>query len=88
MFQRGRQARVPHAVRCGFDFHWLGQVNAPKHNAGIGGSRAQGESDLLAGMQANPGCPDHVFQGALFDHVFAPLIGSDKILPELYALSA
>ena len=37
----------------GGNIHRLGQIDATKDDAGIGGSRAQGHIDLDAAMQAN-----------------------------------
>ena len=70
--QRGGQLGIAHIPWAGLDLNRFGQINSSEHNACIGRRRAQGNLDLIAGVQTDARCPNGVFQGSLPNHVRSP----------------
>ena len=67
-FEARRQSGVADMIGIGLDIDRLRQIDAPKHDAGIGRGRTQRQIDLFAGMQSDAGGADDVFERALLDH--------------------
>ena len=63
--ERRAERRLGDAQRVGRHVDGLRQVEAPKHDAGIGGRRPQGHVDLLAAVQADAGGANRFFESAL-----------------------
>ena len=70
--QRGGQLGIAHIPWAGLDLNRFGQINSSEHNACIGRRRAQGNIDLIAGVQTDARCPNGVFQGSLPNHIRSP----------------
>jgi hypothetical protein len=55
-------------MRRSLDFHRTGQIHPAEYDAGIGHGRAQGEVDLVPGMQTDAGGADNIFKTTLPEH--------------------
>ncbi|MOA06272.1 hypothetical protein D3C78_1259030 [compost metagenome] len=66
---RRGHARVRHRMRGDRDIDRLGQIDAPKHNARVGGSGAQGQLHALAAVQAHAHSTGNGLEGALLQHM-------------------
>jgi hypothetical protein len=66
--QAGGQGGATHVLRTGLDLDDGIEVHPPETNTVVGGCGPQCEVDFLAGMQADAGGTNNVFQRALPNH--------------------
>ena len=71
--QGGGEAGIAHIQRTGGDIHRHGEVGAAKNDAGVRGRGAQGQVDLVTGVQADARGADDIFERTLPDHRPSPL---------------